>query len=73
MGSSGASSSAVHDDDAPLDPIVYRIVQETLTNALRHAPAARVSVDVSTDQTGTAVEVVDDGPVRAPSPAAATG
>jgi signal transduction histidine kinase len=54
--------SCTADDDEPLDPIVYRIVQETLTNALRHAPAARVAVDVCTDLTGTTVEVADDGP-----------
>lgn len=44
------------------DPTVYRIVQETLTNALRHAPRAHVEVRVARRPDGTTVEVVDDGP-----------
>jgi signal transduction histidine kinase len=48
-------------DDAPI-PTVYRIVQETLTNALRHAPAAHVLVRVASHADWTTVEVVDDGP-----------
>lgn len=41
---------------------VYRIVQETLTNALRHAPRAHVLVRVASCADGTTVEVADDGP-----------
>jgi signal transduction histidine kinase len=41
---------------------VYRIVQESLTNALRHASGARVAVTVSCGPSGARVEVVDDGP-----------
>ncbi|MDM7829969.1 sensor histidine kinase [Cellulomonas edaphi] len=41
---------------------VYRVVQEGLTNAHRHAPGARVRVRVETRWDGaTVVEVVDDG------------
>jgi signal transduction histidine kinase len=54
------------DDAAPVDPVVYRIVQETLTNALRHAPSAHVTAEVCTDQGSTTVEVVDDGPGPGP-------
>ncbi|QJY46101.1 sensor histidine kinase [Pseudonocardia broussonetiae] len=39
----------------------YRIVQEALTNALRHAGAHRVTVVVDASPAGLVVEVVDDG------------
>jgi signal transduction histidine kinase len=42
--------------------VVYRIVQEALTNAVRHAPGARVTVTVRVRDDETTVEVVDDGP-----------
>ncbi|TQK18679.1 signal transduction histidine kinase [Microbacterium sp. SLBN-154] len=47
--------------DPNLQLTVYRIVQEALTNALRHAPSAR-SVDVSIEHVDgeVRVEVVDD-------------
>jgi len=40
---------------------VYRIVQEALTNSLKHAEAAHVRVDVRRRGDGVRVEVVDDG------------
>jgi signal transduction histidine kinase len=40
----------------------YRIVQESLTNALRHSGGARVEVHVGYRADGLAIEVVDDGP-----------
>ncbi|MCO1656617.1 sensor histidine kinase [Pseudonocardia humida] len=45
----------------------YRIVQESLTNCLRHAPAgARVTVGVRSDAAHLRISVVDDGgPARA--------
>ena len=48
----------------PLMPTVHRIVQEALTNVLRHAPAATAYVLVSDDGDRTHVEVRDDGPGR---------
>lgn len=42
--------------------VVHRIVQESLTNVLRHAPGARARVVVRADADGTTVSVVDDGP-----------
>ncbi|UOY03253.1 sensor histidine kinase [Blastococcus sp. PRF04-17] len=42
--------------------VVYRVVQESLTNVLRHAPGAAAVVRVRADATGVEVEVVDDGP-----------
>ncbi|MET8336238.1 histidine kinase [Streptosporangium canum] len=40
---------------------VYRLVQEALTNALRHAPGAAAEVRVRLTPRCAAVEVVDDG------------
>jgi signal transduction histidine kinase len=39
----------------------YRIVQEALTNSLRHAHARRATVTVSADAGGLTLEIVDDG------------
>ncbi|WP_329622045.1 sensor histidine kinase [Streptomyces sp. NBC_01255] len=56
------------DLDRPLPPEVdlaaYRIVQESLTNVVRHAstPACRVTVDRSEDT--LLVEITDDGPSK---------
>ncbi len=47
-------------DDAA--DVVYRVVQESLTNVVRHAPGAGVHVTITGDAAGTAVRVVDDGP-----------
>jgi signal transduction histidine kinase len=52
-------------DGCPPDeyaPTVYRIVQEGLTNVLRHAPGSRVTVRIVADPKETVVEVADDGP-----------
>ena len=40
---------------------VYRVVQEALTNVLRHAGATRVTVTVRATAGRLALEVVDDG------------
>jgi signal transduction histidine kinase len=47
---------------APVQLTAYRIVQECLANAARHAPGARVDVKVRSDQQAVEVQVVDDGP-----------
>ncbi|NYF15558.1 signal transduction histidine kinase [Microbacterium sp. AK009] len=48
--------------DPNLQLTVYRIVQEALTNALRHAPSARrVEVTIERVDGDVVVEVVDDG------------
>ncbi|HUQ58812.1 sensor histidine kinase [Lentzea sp.] len=44
-----------------VDAAVYRIVQESLTNATRHARARAVSVRVRWQRRTVAVDVVDDG------------
>jgi signal transduction histidine kinase len=43
------------------DLALYRVVQEALTNTLRHSGAHRASVRVTRGAGGVAVEVVDDG------------
>ena len=40
---------------------VYRIAQEAVTNALRHAGASRIDVALRADATGLALEVADNG------------
>lgn len=47
---------------ARVDLSAYRIVQEALTNVLKHAgPGARTEVRLSTDRRSVAIEVLDDG------------
>ncbi len=56
--------------DRPLDPVVpgatsreaYRVVQEALTNALRHAPGERVTVRLGRDGAGLEVDVTNTLP-----------
>jgi signal transduction histidine kinase len=55
----------VRGDPRPLatltDWSAYRVVQEALTNVLKHARATRVSVTVAYEPGALSVEVVDDG------------
>ena len=75
------SVSGALDLPAGLDLTVYRLVQEALTNARRHAgPASRVDVRVTRTQDRLEVEVLDDGagavgpdPDGAPGPASEPG
>ncbi|MEG3628585.1 sensor histidine kinase [Streptomyces poriticola] len=61
----------------PLPPGVelsaYRIVQEALSNILRHAPGARTWVHVTHLPTGVRVEVINSPPVRIPPPSQGAG
>ncbi|MFI6510539.1 sensor histidine kinase [Streptosporangium sp. NPDC050855] len=50
----------------------YRVVQEALTNAARHAPGAPVSVRVRHTEAETRVEV-ENGPPAGPAPAVVSG
>ena len=56
---------------APLDPSVelaaYRIVQEALTNARRHAPGAAVDVELRYTDDGLQLRVRDNGPGPPPT------
>ena len=60
-------------DSAAVGPSVYRIVQESLTNVLKHAGDARVSVRVSCGAAAVNVVVEDDGPGRSANGAAPPG
>jgi len=44
-----------------VDVSAYRIVQEALTNALKHAGPARARVEIAYDEDSVLVEVTDDG------------
>jgi signal transduction histidine kinase len=46
---------------APVDLTAYRIVQESLTNVIRHAGPATAAVTVRYDDAGVEVEVTDTG------------
>jgi len=52
----------------PVGSASYRIVQEALTNVVKHSAARHAAVSVTRDGTRLTVEVVDDGP-PAPPPA----
>ena len=41
---------------------VYRIIQEALSNAARHAPGASVTIGAESDGTMLRIEIVDQGP-----------
>ena len=47
-----------------VDLSAYRIIQEALTNVIKHAPGARAAVLVRYDPDAVHVEVADDGPGR---------
>jgi signal transduction histidine kinase len=47
---------------AAVDQAAFRIIQESLTNVVRHAATAHVTVRVAAEEGRLAVEVSDDGP-----------
>ncbi|MBP2365847.1 histidine kinase [Pseudonocardia parietis] len=57
----------------PVSTAAYRIVQESLSNVIRHAPGApaRVSLDLAPDE--LVIEVVNEAPERPPPPAGPAG
>jgi signal transduction histidine kinase len=54
-----------------VDLACYRVVQESLTNVLRHARASRAEIAVTHDNGLVTVEIIDDGKGSEPPPAAA--
>ncbi|UOY03667.1 sensor histidine kinase [Blastococcus sp. PRF04-17] len=50
-----------------VEATAYRIVQESLTNAFKHAPGARIEVRVRYGELALEVDVTDDGPGAAGS------
>ena len=51
-----------HDLDGDAAGLVYRVVQETLTNVMRHAPGASARVEVRRTDDRLVVSVTDTGP-----------
>jgi signal transduction histidine kinase len=51
---------------AAVDAVAYRVVQESLTNALRYAPGSRVELRIAQDERSLEIEVADDGNRQAP-------
>jgi signal transduction histidine kinase len=66
MRSSATARLIVRGPVAPLDPgvelVAYRVVQEALTNARRHAPGAAVDVEIAYTTEDLLVTVRDNGP-----------
>jgi signal transduction histidine kinase len=58
---------------APVALAAYRVVQEALTNTLKHACARRVTVELGCRPAEVVVEVVDDGRGAPGTPAAGLG
>src|SRR5581483_4061174 len=52
---------------------IYRIVQEALTNTLRHAAARHAAVAIVYDRPKVRIRVTDDGSARAADPPPAGG
>ena len=48
-------------ENQALETVVYRVIQETLTNVIKHARATRITVSVTADERAVLVEVTDDG------------
>jgi signal transduction histidine kinase len=55
----------VRQDDAALNLVVFRIVQEAITNTLRHARARKMQISINNDDGMVVVEAKDDGCGRA--------
>jgi signal transduction histidine kinase len=68
-----AVSLSVTGERAPLAPGIdltaYRIVQEALTNAIRHAPGSRASVGICYADGSVTIDVRDTGAAAVPVPA----
>ena len=58
---------------ASLDLTAYRIVQESLTNTLKHAGKTHADVHVTYEEAALAIEVLDEGKGMTPQAAAAGG
>lgn len=58
---------------AVLEATVYRIVQEGLTNVMRHAPGSRAAVSLNVGEDEIEVKIVDDGGGEITSPIAGSG
>jgi signal transduction histidine kinase len=61
-----------HLDDAASET-AYRVVQEALTNAFKHAPGAPVDITVHGDGAGVTVDIVNAAPRESPAGLARSG
>jgi signal transduction histidine kinase len=66
--------------NGPLDQVeavtglaIYRVIQESLANATKHAPGSAVRVRIDVDEKSVGVEVVDRGGSRGPSTVGGVG
>lgn len=57
----------------PIDLVAFRIVQEALTNSIKHAGPARATVTVTFSKDRLELEVCDDGRGASPKPSAEAG
>lgn len=64
----GPSGDDLRDLPAAVDQAAFRIIQESLTNIVRHAPAADATVRVTREAELLTVEVSDDGPAMSVPP-----
>ncbi len=71
----GWGATVVHDAAAAVEVAVYRIVQEALTNVVKHARASRCTVRLQFDVAAEALilTVEDDGRGIVPDPAIGVG
>jgi signal transduction histidine kinase len=58
---------------AAVDLAAYRIIQEALTNVLRHARARKVQLDLSYEPAQVVIRIHDDGPAASPGQDGANG
>lgn len=64
------SGRVMGDVDAAAQIALYRITQEALSNAVRHAPGARITVALSGTDESVSVQIVNGGSDRVASPTA---
>ena len=64
-----------HQRDLPpaADAALYRLVQESLTNVVKHAPGAAVTVDVTCEADEILISIANSAPAGPPVPADGTG
>src|SRR5699024_2645655 len=56
-----------------VDAVAFRIVQESMTNVLRHSTARHVVIAIGLDETGLGLDIADDGTNLAYDPAGGAG
>jgi signal transduction histidine kinase len=64
---------AAHELGAHLQSAAYRIVQESLSNAAKHARPARAAVRITHDGDDFSVEIIDDSAKGAPTAGEGSG